>query len=351
MRMTTADLTDDERREGLTCAVLVLGGLDDLLMTIPALRAVREQLPRHRILLAGHPGVTAAGVSWKLADDWTPARPWHMPRIPDLDVAVNLTDGGPESHRLLLEQRPRRLVAAANVEAGVAGPHWSLREGGDRPMVEHRTARWCRIVAASFLIDVDPSNGLLAPAGVTRSGADDVLVHPGGHPSLRWPADRFAEVTRRLAARGSSVRVVALPGEEDLATQVVTGSGLDPTAVWAPASVADLTTGVAGSRLVVAGDTPVGHLAGACAVAGVHIHGRTSPDEHGPLHVARRYRTLHHPVPRAGRANGSGDGGDPILMVTVDEVLDAVGDLVDSAVPPAEQPAGVRVRPAGALVA
>lgn len=343
MRMTTAELTDDERRDGLTCAVLVLGGLDDLLMAIPALRAVREQLPRHRLVLAGHPGVTSAGVAWGLADGQVAARPWHMPRMPDLDVAVNLTDGGPESHRLLLEQRPRRLVAAANIEAGVAGPHWVLREGGDRPMLEHRTARWCRIVAASFHIDVDPRDGLLAPAGVARRGAEDVLVHPGGYPALRWPADRFTEVTRRLVDRGSSVRVVAMPGEQDLAAEVARGTGLADDAVWAPTAIDDLTEGVAGSRLVVTGDTPIGHLAGACAVPGVHIHGRTSPDERGPLHVARRYRTVHHPAPRP---TGHEAAPDPILAVTVDEVLGAVEEVLDAAAPPGEHTA----RPAGELV-
>jgi hypothetical protein len=343
MRMTTADLTDDERRDGLTCAVLLLGGLDELLMAVPALRAVRTQLPRHRLVLAGHPGVTSAGTAWGLADGHIAARPWHMPRMPDLDVAVNLTDAGPESHRLLLEQRPRRLVAAANAAAGVAGPHWVLWEGGDRPMVEHRTARWCRIVAASFHIDVDPRDGLLAPAGAPRSGAEEVLLHPGGYPALRWPADRFAEVGRALAARGSSVRVVALPGEQDLAAEVARTAGLGRAAVWVPASVPDLTTGVATSRLVVTGDSAVGHLAGACAVPGVHIHGRTSPDERGPLHVARRYRTLHHPTPLPGPHD---TGGDPILAVTVGEVLEAVEEIIDGAVPPGEQ----QSRPAGELV-
>jgi hypothetical protein len=331
MRVSTSDLTDDERRDGLTCAVLVLGGLDELLLAVPAVRAVRDQLPRHRLVLAARPGVGGAGVAWGLAEAWVPARPWHLPRLPDLDAAVNLADAGPESHRLLLEQRPRRLVAAANAEAGVAGPHWELIEGGDRPMVEHRTARWCRIVAASFHIDVDPRDGLLAPAGSPRSGAGQVLVHPGGPPSLRWPADRFAAVARALAGRGLDVRVVALPGEHELATEVATGAGLPAGAVRAPASVGDLTATVAGSRLVVAGDTAIGHLAGACAVPGVHVHGRTSPAERGPLHVARRYRALYHPP-------DGPSGSDPMLAVRTDEVLAAVEEVLGGAAPPGELP-------------
>jgi hypothetical protein len=329
MRMTTADLVDDERREGLTGAVLVLGGLDELLLAVPAIRAVREQLPRHRLLLAARPGVGGAAVAWGLADGWVPARPWHMPRLPGLDVAVNLTDRGPESHRLLLEQRPRRLVAAANAEAGVTGPHWVLREGGDRPMVEHRTARWCRVVAASFHIDVDPRDGLLAPAGAPRSGAGQVLVHPGGPRSLRWPADRFAAVARDLADRGLDVRVAGLPGEQEVAAGVAALADLPAAAAWLPGSVADLTAGVAAARLVVTGDTAIGHLAGACAVPGIHLHGWTSPSERGPLHVARRYRALHHP------SRGAGD--DPLAAITVDEVRAAVAEILGGAAPPGER--------------
>ncbi|MGF1662527.1 MAG: glycosyltransferase family 9 protein [Kineosporiaceae bacterium] len=341
MRVSMSDLTDDERRDGLTCAVLLLGGLDELLLAVPALRAVRDQLPRHRLVLAGRPGVGGAGAAWGLADTWVPARPWHLPRLPGLDVAVNLTDAGPESHRLLLEQRPRRLVATANAEAGVPGPHWSLREGGERPMLEHRTARWCRVVAASFHIDVDPRDGLLAPAGRPRSGAGQVLVHPGGPPSARWPADRFAAVARALAARGLDVRVLGLPGEHDLASDVAARAGLAGDAVRSPGSVGDLTSVVAGSRLVVAGDTAVGHLAGACAVPGVHIHGRTSPVQRGPLSVARRYRALYHPPEHA-----AGDR-DPMLGVEVDEVMAAVAEVLDGAAPPGEGPG----RRAGELLA
>lgn len=68
MRVSTSDLTDDERRNGLTCAVLVLGGLDELLLAVPAVRAVRDQLPRHRLVLAARPGVGGAGVAWGLAE-------------------------------------------------------------------------------------------------------------------------------------------------------------------------------------------------------------------------------------------------------------------------------------------
>lgn len=326
MRPNHDDLVDDERRDGLVALVLLLGGLDELLLAVPAIRALRRCLPRHRVVLAGHPSVGDAAVQWQVADSWLPARAWHLPRMFSPDVAVNLTDGGPSSHQLLLGLRPRRLVAFENPGVRVAGPRWDLIQVGERRLREHRRTRWCRLVAVGLDIEVDTRDGLL-PQLVTGQRAEEpaVLIHPGGRTGRRWAAERFAELARELRGGATAVRIVALPGEEETASTIAAAGGLDDRDVWLPATVGELTSGVARARLVIAGDTTVGHLAAACAVSGVHLHtasdsdatpdaieatGATSARERGPLQVARRHRVL---------------GGD----LSVADVLGATADLID----------------------
>jgi len=281
-------------------------------------------LPRHRVVLAGHPSVGDAAVEWQIADSWLPARAWHLPRMFSPDVAVNLTDGGPSSHQLLLGLRPRRLVAFENAAVRVAGPRWDLMQVGERRLHEHRRTRWCRLVAVGMDVEVDTRDGLL-PQLVSAHRPKDpaVLLHPGGRTGRRWAAERFADVAREL--RGATVRLVALPGEEEATLMIAAAAHLAASNVWVPATVRELTAGVAEARLVIAGDTTVGHLAAACAVPGVHVHigpeahgprdatgrsGATAAWERGPLQVARRHRVL---------------SGDP----DVADVLVATGDLID----------------------
>ncbi len=304
MRPNHEDLPDDERRDGLVCLVLLLGGLDELLLAVPAIRALRGALPRHRLVVASHPGVGRAAVEWGIADSWLPARAWHLPRMFAPDVAVNLTDGGPSSHQLLLGLRPRRLVAFENRSVRVAGPRWDLMQIGDRRLREHRRTRWCRLVAAGLDIEVDTRDGLLHLLSGHPSKQAAVIIHPGGRMGRRWAAERFTEVARDLHRDGVSVRIAGLPGEHETASMIAAAAGLSERERWLPADVRELTIGVGDARLVIAGDTTIGHLAAAYAVPGVHVYRTvdaddddasligTSARERGPLKVARRHRIL-----------------------------------------------------------
>jgi Glycosyltransferase family 9 (heptosyltransferase) len=317
MRPKFEELVEDERRDGLVCLVLLLGGLDELLLATPAIRALKGTLPRHRLILASHPAVGSAAVQWQLADGFVPARPWYLPRQPSPDVAVNLTDA-PESDELLLQLRPRKMVAFANPALRVRGPWRELTQAGEQRLVEHRRVRWCRLVASVMDVAVDTRDGLLSQTATASRAADPtVVIHPGGPSGRRWAAPRFAAMARELDARGMRVRVVGTSSDADLVCGVTDAAGLAPSAAWLPGTVGELTGAIAAARLVVAGDTAVGHLAAACAVPGIHIHTTTSPRERGPLAVGRRCRVL--------------GGVDPAATEpTVDQALDAVMELVES---------------------
>src|SRR3954464_14313066 len=89
-------------------------GLGDLLTGLPALRAVREWLPDHHVMLACPAELGRLAASQGIVDEAVDAH--GLARVPDIgpvDVAVNLHGRGPESHRLLMALAPNRLLAFA----------------------------------------------------------------------------------------------------------------------------------------------------------------------------------------------------------------------------------------------
>ncbi|WNB86248.1 glycosyltransferase family 9 protein [Cellulomonas sp. ATA003] len=315
--------------------VLVLRalGLGDALTGVAALRGVRRAWPDRRVVLAAPAGVGGWLRDLGVVDDVLPTSGLEPLRWDGTGhVAVNLHGRGPQSHRVLAATRPDRLVAFASPEAGHDdGPVW-------RPD-EHEVERWCRLVTAAggpcgpadLRLTVPPATDP-ADAADARHPADagEVLLHPGAASgSRRWPVERFAAVARRLVADGARVVVTGGPAERDLAAAVVVG--LPPDRARSTAGELDLpglAALVAGTRLVVCGDTGVAHVATAVRTPSVLLFGPTPPRWWGPAIDLDRHAVLWHGDPdRPGDPHG--DAVDPALAaVTVDEVVDAVVNLL-----------------------
>lgn len=296
--------------------VLVLRalGLGDLLTAVPALRGLRRANTAARITLATPAALTPLALLTGAVDvvaDTAPLAPVD-PSLAAPDLAVNLHGRGPQSTAVLRATRPHRLIAY-----GVTA-EW--RDD------EREVDRWCRLLAASG-VPADPDDLDLA---VPRAPNGLVIVHPGSaSPARRWPPDRWGAVTRGLAAAGEQVVVTGGRDEVPLAAAVADLAGLPATAVRAgQTSLLDLTAMVAGARLLVSGDTGVGHLATAVGTPSVLVFGPTSPEVWGP------------PADRPGHlVVWSGQIGDPLrtspdpglLTITPDEVLAAAGRQLQSA--------------------
>ena len=312
----------------LVLRALVLG---DLLVAVPALRALRRALPRHRLVLATDPSLTPLVRLTGAVDDVFPAAGLGQLRWTGSppDVAVNMHGSGPESHRLLAGVSPGRLVAFSCEAAGISGPRWDD--------TEHEVVRWCRLVETAFGEPAPPSDLRLTVPDIDSPKRDAVVVHPGAaYPSRRWPAPRFAEVAARCRARGDQVVVTGSASERSLAESVCRAAGLPAEACLAGrTSVLELAVLVAHARLVVSGDTGVAHLATAYGRPSVVLFGPTSPALWGPL-----LGIGPHVVLWRGEA-GSLRPGDPfgsrvdptLAAITVDDVLSAMRQL--PAVPPA----------------
>lgn len=301
--------------------VLVLRtlGLGDFLTAIPALRGLRSAYPAERLVLAAPPALGPLAQLSATIDDLDPVETLAPLRQTQPDVAVNLHGRGPQSHRLLEATRPGRLVAYRNPEvpASAAGPAW--RED------EHERFRWCRLLEESGM-PADPNDlDLPAPSSPTAGDARGmILIHPGGSSvARRWPVADWAQVAGALAADGHEVGVTAGPGEEALAAAV-------GQPVWSGRRLVDLAALVAGSRLVLSGDTGIAHLATALRRPSVVLFGPTSPAVWGPPPERPWHRVLWK-----GRVGDPwGEENHPTLLeIRPAEVLSAARQLLDTTDP------------------
>jgi hypothetical protein len=310
-------------------------------VAVPALRALRRAVPGHRLVLAGSPALLGAARAWDLVDDALTTVPWEPPAGVDTpDIAVNLHGRGPQSIEVLAALGPRLLLTFG--EPGDVGPGrvvlpWSAP---DLPYAgEHQAERWLRLVRAGVGADRRPGDSVVVPpvtADEPEVPRGAVVLHPGAASGARrWPGRQFSEVAAVLGDRGVDVVVTAGPGEERLAQAVVFGAVSRRVRAWAPASVVELSAGLARASAVVVGDTGVGHLAAALRVPAVHLYGPSDPAEWGPFDD-RAHRRVLHPVLYGDPTDPHARATHPALLrITPDDVLTALDDLLGPALVPA----------------
>ncbi|MDW5322384.1 glycosyltransferase family 9 protein [Plantactinospora sp. KLBMP9567] len=291
-------------------------GIGDLATAVPALRALRAAFGGDRLALAAPrwlaPLVDLVGGIDEQIDVDGPG-PYRWPPLAP-GWAVNLHGRGPQSHRLLRTAQPRHLIAYACAEAGHhVGPVW-------RPD-EHEVHRWCRLLDW-YGIATDPDDLALHRPPPDNLPVGISIVHPGAKAAeRRWPVDRFAAVARELTRRGHRVAVTGTPGERGLAEEVAARAGLPGSAVLAGRTdVGALAALVAHGRLLVAGDTGIGHLATGYGTPSVLLFGPVPPALWGPpvdrpwhraLWAGPAVRWRHPPAVPAARQPDPGASGRP----------------------------------------
>jgi len=296
-------------------------GIGDFLTGVPALRALARAFPGHRRVLAAPFAIAPLAALCDAVHelvDVTALAPLP-PALHAADVAVNLHGRGPQSHRALLDARPRRLIAFANAEAGVDGPAWRAEE--------HEAERFCRLLRSAGIPADRTEVDLPAPDGpVPAVARGATLVHPGASSVVkRWPAERWAAVARAEREAGRRVVVTGSAEERGLAERVARGAGLPDAAVLAGRTdLGGLAAAVAAAARVACGDTGVAHLATAFGVPSVVVFGPFGPHLWGPPPGRARHVALW-----------SGRPGDPavettdpgLLSIGVDDVLAALRTL------------------------
>ena len=210
--------------------VIKLGALGDFILSFTAFSAIRRHHPQARIiLLTTPPFKDLARKSGWFDEVWTDGRPknWNLRdmlrlirrlRRSGLDLVYDLQSSG----RTL---RYRRLMALpfGSTASWPGAAHGGLMPAGDpRPEPVHTIERQIEQLSRAGITDIaQPDLSWLTAGYPGRFGLKDgfVLMAPGGsahRPEKRWPAERYAELARRVAREGRRPVLLGAKAEREV---------------------------------------------------------------------------------------------------------------------------------------
>jgi lipopolysaccharide heptosyltransferase II len=304
-----------------------LDAIGDVVMTGPALRALRSGRADRRLTVLTSPAGAAAarllpGVDEVLAYEapWMKATAARADAGPDFAMMARLAALRFEAAAIFTVYSQSPLPAAllcflAGIPRRLAhcdeNPYQLLTDWIADPepggAVRHEVRRQLDLVGAIGCSIGDERLALDVPPAAERrvaalcddlgleAGGPWVAVHPGGSaPSRRYPAEQFGEVVRGLTTAGVDVVFTGGAGEERLVTAVQDAAGVPTRSLVGQLDIAELAAFLARAPVLVSNNTGPVHIAAAVGTAVVDLYALTNP-QHTPWSVV--HRVLFHEVP------------------------------------------------------
>ena len=304
-----------------------LDAIGDVLMTTPALAALKHARPGRRVtLLASSSGSRVAPLLPALDDvivydaPWMKAPAGGAPARRDDATIRRLREGRFGAAVIFTVYSQSALPAAllchlAGIPLRLAhareNPYRLLtdwvREAEPDRFVRHEVRRQLDLVATvgarpreeRIAVALPPEAQRAARDRLRDDGIDDgapwVALHPGASaPSRRYPADGFVAVGRGIAARGYRAVIVGTADETGLAREIARGIGAAAVSIAGRTTLAELAGVLSLASVLVANNSGPMHLAAALGTPTVALYALTNP-QHTPWHVP--CRVLSHDVP------------------------------------------------------
>ncbi|SAL88635.1 glycosyl transferase family protein [Caballeronia arvi] len=339
-----------------------LDNLGDVLMTTPALHALRSAQPgRHLTLLASRSGKAAAPFIDAIDDVIEYDAPWVKQDAPidaladlamrarlaasqfDAAVVFSVYSQNPLPAAMLchLAGIPLRLAHCRENPYGLL-TDWVQEtepQHGTRHEVERQLALVARVGARAtdtrmrFKVRPDDAASLAQKLG--ERGVDlhapFIVVHPGATAaSRRYPTERFAQVTERLGTQLQwPMLVTGSPGESSICREAC-GDSAQAIDLSGALELGELAALIEHARVLLSNNSGPVHLASALGTPVVDLYALTNP-QHMPWQTP--HRVLYHDVPcRWCYRSVCPEGHHACLVqVGVDEVVSAVLELSENA--------------------
>lgn len=361
--------------------VVRLDNLGDVLMSTPAIQAIRQTSLQARITLLGSRSGTAIARHVPAINDViTYDAPWVKgPAHGDLsdrrllatlrrghfDAAIIFTvctqSALPAALMCRLAGIPLRLAHCRENPYDVL-THWVPDTDVCTDGMRHEAARQLDLVRSvgfhtaseQLVFRYAPSEVLSMRRKFVAAGGDMqrpyVVVHPGASAaSRRYPAERFGLAAEAIA-RDSGCQIVYSGGHDEAGLVARAQSRMDEPSISLAGqlTLGELAALIAGAEVMVGNNSGPAHMAAAVGRPVVVLYALTHP-QHTPWRA--RSLVLNHDVPCRNCLTSACPQGhhDCLEQVPPEAVARAAMDLIDA--PPAVWRAPLPVQPIGALVA
>jgi lipopolysaccharide heptosyltransferase II len=357
-------MTEPNWQEAKNILCVRLDSLGDVLMTTPAIRALKESGRERRITLLTSPaGASVAVLVPEIDSVLVYEAPWLKATAPRLDsrpeyvmadqlrqmafdAAVIFTvysqNPLPSAFLCYLADIPLRLAHCRE------NPYQLLTSWVPDPepdkLLRHEVRRQLDLVAGVGCQTADERMSLRLPAGAQRRvtallkelGLEReqpwVIIHPGASaPSRRYPPEGFAAVARQLVReKGWQVVFTGTEAERDLVKRIQMEADVPTYSLAGRLNLGEMAALVALAPLLIANNTGPAHLAAAVGTPVVDLYALTNP-QHMPWGVPSR--VLFHDVPcKYCYKSVCPEGHHHCLrLVTPGSIVQAASELLDNA--------------------
>ena len=319
--------------------------LGDVVMAMPAVQEWRRRNPGAHLAVLARSGA-AAGL-WKMHAAPDEVLEWRGKSVGE---AVRLVRAGGYGEAWVIPNSVRSALvpwrAGVPRRIGAKG-HWprswlltETREtAGEGGTEEHQSVECARLFFGTegARMALEPPH-LRAPEEARKrvegwlEGAARpwIAMIPGAArgASKQWPAERYAEAGRRLAAEtGGTVVLLGTAGEAPLCEGVRVAIGAPAVSLAGRTSLAELSGALETADAVLCNDSGGMHLAAAMGTPTVAVFGITNPAQTGPL--GERTRVLQHSERRARAVpRVSPEAEAALRRVGADEAAAAVAEFL-----------------------
>jgi lipopolysaccharide heptosyltransferase II len=305
-----------------------LDTIGDVLMTTPAIRALKESHPSRRItLLTSSAGAATASLVPEIDEVIVYDAPWlkaTSPRIdsrPEYEMADRLRQLQFDAAVIFTVYSQNPLPSAflcylADIPLRLAHCHenpyqlltnW-VKDPEPESFVRHEVRRQLDLVATVGCQINDERMSLHVPEDarchvqdiLQKLGVDQerpwVVIHPGARAaSRRYPPEGFASVARRLVMdMGIKVIFTGTEPERELVEGIQTAMGVPSHSLVGCLNLGEMAAIVAIAPVLIANNTGPVHIAAAVGTPVVDLYALTNP-QHTPWGVP--HRVLFHDVP------------------------------------------------------
>lgn len=350
------NLTGDPKK----ILIINLGGIGDLLLSMPALKAIRNRFPQAAITMLAAKRV-AGFVSGLAYIDETAA------------LTVNSRDGFPiaglfgniftllrlKKEHFDLAVNMRTLVSRASAAKikfliDMIGPVSSAGRdtdgmgyffdikipesvAGEKFEAEYDVdlARAIGVDAVDRSVElmlskgaVDKVLGLLSSQGV-REGDIIIGVHPGGALLSRWPAENFSNVVKEIGKRLPCKFVVTGDrSEAGLAKMIKRGSPATVLDFTGKTDLQELAALIKNCRLYISNDTGPMHIAAALRTPLVALFPSSRLRRFDPRSISDKAIVLCGELDSPARKTAQSDGAESLKRISVEEAVESALSLL-----------------------
>ncbi len=306
--------------------IINLGGMGDILLSQPAVRALRQQYPQVYIAaLVANVGRQAAesclgvdeiaSLELGFKSRQSPATAWNnlcvlaRLRKRKFDLAINMrtivSAGSALKLRLLLAAINPRVRVGRDTDGRGNFLDIALRE----PLagVKYEMEYDCDTVALlgvtakerSIYLPEDPPAGEMVGRFLREAGIADtdylIGIHPGGKPSRRWPIERFGLLAQSLAKeRPLRFVVTGVRGERALFEALVRHSAIAMADATGRFNFKELVALIRRCDLFITNDTGPLHVAAVLKRPLIAIFGPGEIVRYDPRNISDRVELLYH---------------------------------------------------------